>query len=1308
MLVGDLVATLRADGTAQFTADVNKAGRELQKLGTLGQQAGKLVKAGIGVASGVVTSATGLIATMGTTAIAAGVGFNRLQQNSGVALKTLLGSSEAAQAQLAKLNEFTSKSPFGRDTFMKAQQTLLGFGVEAEKVIPYLDGIQNAVAGIGGSDADILHITQTIAKIRSSATLGQQDLLELGNAGINAAALIAQATGKSEAEVRASIFGNPLRGEEALAGLDAMMRGMNTKFKGTTDQLKQQFDGARDRVKASMRDIGAVLSAPIIDPKGGGWGVVLTNSYADILRGVQKALTPIMGDVSNRIAKPMLNLNSALQRIASTVRQIDMSDIRSGLAKLEPYLPVVAGGFAALTAKGLGSIPVLGQLGLSFNPIVAGLMAAASASPELRAGLSAIMNAARPLLPVVLEVGRSLTGVLSSGLGIVGDVLTAVAPLVESFARVIASIPTPLLTAGVALAGVVAAMRQFSIVSTVTAGLTKLKGAFDTARLGAMEIGSAFRNARDNGANLLQSSVSGLSSGLSGVKGAASRVGGALLGAFGGPVGLAITGVVTAVGLFSAAAADAKQKSAEWKAGVEQLNGTLDKTTGAITEATLAQIGQNLAADGWDERSKELINGTGSLADMTLAAAGKNQQMIDTLVHLASAQVDWNRKIHQSGGGMITYKDALSKAGVSQQEFILALAEGGARLDAVKKKLMDVGVSDSNIFTNAKRDMQGINFEALEKITSLSSQLGAAGEAFKQYADAAKEGAAASSEAALKQQQLQEALAVASDSMADQSERLRALKTALDLLNGGTMTAAEQQAALDEATRDMADAFAQANEAAGGLSNVLNADGTFNTASEAGAQFRDELLRISESAQNAAISAANLAEQTGGDVYAASVEAMKPYIAEMEKLQEQYGLTDQQMQGMYEQIGLMPEQVGLVLAFDGLEGANKELAGVAFQLQNLEAGQTTVNVDVLSDEAKTRLEQLGYKVKELADGTYEVSVDADPSKAQKQIEDLTNGLLDKNTKIPVDADTQQAIDKMNEITDNRRQTVTMPIDADTAPGQVKFNAFTEQVTGTTSTSKLDADSGLAFASLMSWFSAGQGTTSRAQLDAANNMAFSSLWSWSTSSSRTIARASLDANANPAYGAVSGWRGSANNTTATAHLYADDSHARSVLDKFPKSFSVLANVVGMKLRADGGIEEYANGGIRRHVPTGIYPGGANIIKFAEPETRWEAFISGKAGQEERNRRILEQVAPRLGMRAVRAFADGGVVEHRVAGTSNAVQIDGATLVLEVGGERIEGVLRQIAAPVAASAADRAIHSYDRAGSRYAAHGRQKGR
>lgn len=73
---------------------------------------------------------------------------------------------------------------------------------------------------------------------------------------------------------------------------------------------------------------------------------------------------------------------------------------------------------------------------------------------------------------------------------------------------------------------------------------------------------------------------------------------------------------------------------------------------------------------------------------------------------------------------------------------------------------------------------------------------------------------------------------------------------------------------------------------------------------------------------------------------------------------------------------------------------------------------------------------------------------------------------------------------------------------------------------------------------------------------------------------------------------------------------------------------------LKPNADGNIYEYANGGLNAYgnafTGPGIYPGGADVHKFAERETNWEAYISGKPDARERNVGVWMQAGERLGM------------------------------------------------------------------------------
>lgn len=80
---------------------------------------------------------------------------------------------------------------------------------------------------------------------------------------------------------------------------------------------------------------------------------------------------------------------------------------------------------------------------------------------------------------------------------------------------------------------------------------------------------------------------------------------------------------------------------------------------------------------------------------------------------------------------------------------------------------------------------------------------------------------------------------------------------------------------------------------------------------------------------------------------------------------------------------------------------------------------------------------------------------------------------------------------------------------------------------------------------------------------------------------------------------------------------------------------------VKARADGGFDEYGRPVAR--TPQ-IRSGSQGVVQWGEPETRWEAYISGKPGMEERNVGVLMQAAERLGVLDrlnPRRFADGGL-------------------------------------------------------------------
>lgn len=232
----------------------------------------------------------GAMTAVGVAVAKTGIEYNTLQQKSRAALTTMLGSAQAANAQMDKLDAFARTSPFSKATFISAQQQMLAFGIETKKVIPYLDALQNAVAASGGSNADIAGLVATMSKIKSSAKITATDLMEFGNRGVDAAGLIGKAMGKTGAQIRADITAGSL---DAGTALDALAKGMSEKFNGAAANVKNTFEGAMDRVRAAWRDVSADLMKPLVDPNGGGMLVDFMNGIADMLRTFQKLPEPV-------------------------------------------------------------------------------------------------------------------------------------------------------------------------------------------------------------------------------------------------------------------------------------------------------------------------------------------------------------------------------------------------------------------------------------------------------------------------------------------------------------------------------------------------------------------------------------------------------------------------------------------------------------------------------------------------------------------------------------------------------------------------------------------------------------------------------------------------------------------------------------------------------------------------------------------------------------------------------------------------------------------------------------------------------
>lgn len=314
----------------------------------------------VGVAAVAVGTA---IVGIGVAALNTGISYNTLQQTSRAALETLLGSAEAANAQMDKLDEFARTSPFAKSVFIEAQQQLLGFGTAAEDVVPILDAIQNAVAATGGSNQDIAELTRIIAQLEGGVRLSAETFNQFGARGIDAAQLIGDAMGKTGAEIRESVTAGTLDADDAIR---ALTEGMAARFDGAAEGVKDTFEGAMDRVKAAWRDFASDLATPLVDPNGGGALIDLLNWAADAMRAFEALPEPVkltataIGGLTGVVALVGGGALLAVPQLATLKTALDTLGVSAG---------VTSGAMSALGIAGVAGLAIggLAALGIALE-----------------------------------------------------------------------------------------------------------------------------------------------------------------------------------------------------------------------------------------------------------------------------------------------------------------------------------------------------------------------------------------------------------------------------------------------------------------------------------------------------------------------------------------------------------------------------------------------------------------------------------------------------------------------------------------------------------------------------------------------------------------------------------------------------------------------------------------------------------------------------------------------------------------------------------------------------------------------------
>ena len=342
----------------------------------------------------VFTGMAGGILNMGIASVQAAAQMRQYE----IAFQTMLKSAEAGTQMLRDLQQFAAETPFDVPGVVSAGQQLMAFGFKAEEIIPMLTNLGDAASGLGLGTEGVSRLAYALGQMQTSGKLNAQDMMQLTSAGISAWDMLAQAAGKTVAEMKDLCSKGAI---DSKAAVQTIVAGMNEQFGGMMAKTSDEVAG----LLANIEETAGNTSAAV--------GKYLTEAFN--IKGILK-------DVSDRLGEFQQKMQTATEQGKS------MGDV---IKECVPA-PVIAaiGAFAAVLAVvSVAAVATLGAvLGLSAGIVAAGAAIGAAIALVITYWdeiVDAVKIAVQAILDTVVIIGTAITeavlGVVNWIIGTIGD-----------------------------------------------------------------------------------------------------------------------------------------------------------------------------------------------------------------------------------------------------------------------------------------------------------------------------------------------------------------------------------------------------------------------------------------------------------------------------------------------------------------------------------------------------------------------------------------------------------------------------------------------------------------------------------------------------------------------------------------------------------------------------------------------------------------------------------------------------------------------------------------------------------------------
>lgn len=216
-----------------------------------------------------------------------------------ISFTTMLGSASEADAMLTKLATLAAGSPFGFTELTESSKKMLGLGVAAQDVLPWLTTIGDTVSAFGGGTVQVQSISDAFAKMLAQGTMAADQMNRLSDAGVPGWKLLAEVLNVDVATAMKMAENKSINASMAIQG---MMDSMSTKYAGSMAKASNTVTGQL----SNMGDVATQIATKMGDSISKGLdltsGISAANKQLDAFAakidsvGVGKALADLVPD----------------------------------------------------------------------------------------------------------------------------------------------------------------------------------------------------------------------------------------------------------------------------------------------------------------------------------------------------------------------------------------------------------------------------------------------------------------------------------------------------------------------------------------------------------------------------------------------------------------------------------------------------------------------------------------------------------------------------------------------------------------------------------------------------------------------------------------------------------------------------------------------------------------------------------------------------------------------------------------------------------------------------------------------------